>query len=148
MESWKASLRSCADQLRFLLVEGHERRVWEVLGYATWADCLEALAKECTADLGKVEMADFCNAFRNERMGRPRQYASNADRQRAYRLRVKDRSRVEGKFPLLSAIRSCRWSTAELKWLTPRSARNHSFARRSEIGGDAWSGRCNGCMST
>jgi hypothetical protein len=43
---WKARISSCANQLRLLLFEGHERRAWEALGYVTWTDCLKALAEE------------------------------------------------------------------------------------------------------
>jgi hypothetical protein len=43
---WKARISSCANQLRLLLFEGHERRAWEALGYAPWTDCLKSLAEE------------------------------------------------------------------------------------------------------
>jgi hypothetical protein len=43
---WKARISACANQLRLLLFEGHERRAWEALGYTTWTDCLKAIAEE------------------------------------------------------------------------------------------------------
>jgi hypothetical protein len=45
-EEWKARISATANELRLLLFEGYERRVWEPLGYATWTDCLKALAEE------------------------------------------------------------------------------------------------------
>jgi hypothetical protein len=45
-EDWKARISATASQLRILLFEGYQRRAWEPLGYATWTDCLKALAEE------------------------------------------------------------------------------------------------------
>jgi hypothetical protein len=43
---WKARISATANQLRLLLFEGYERHAWIALGYATWTDCLQALAEE------------------------------------------------------------------------------------------------------
>jgi hypothetical protein len=114
---WKARMCTTVNQLRLLLLEGHERCAWEALRSLTWADCLEAIAEECTAENGIDSTVDQRNAFRNAQPGRPRQYASNADRQRAYRLRIKARSHVHGDSPLLAKLRWGKWSLAELQWL-------------------------------
>lgn len=45
-QTWKIRVGSAANQLRALLFEGYERGAWEVLGYASWTECVKQLAQE------------------------------------------------------------------------------------------------------
>src|SRR5690606_35842093 len=43
---WKTQVASAANHLRVVLYDGYRRHAWKALGYASWTECLRAIADE------------------------------------------------------------------------------------------------------